>query len=92
MCNNGGTSGQIGASHFVHYCMHFDPSPIPLPFSDQEEHFTFVLTDLDSKYKFGFCRYPPKGETCMCFLRLVLCAYMCVCSVCGVCVVCVVYV
>lgn len=37
--------------------------------SDREEHFTFVLTDLDSKYKFGFCRYPPKGETCMCFLR-----------------------
>lgn len=36
--------------------------------SDTEEHFTFVLTDLQGKYRFGFCRYPPKGETCMCFL------------------------
>ena len=47
--------------HLVDIYCHF--------FSDKEEHFTFVLTDLDSKYKFGFCRYPPKGETCMCFLR-----------------------
>lgn len=34
-----------------------------------EEHFTFVLTDLDGIFRFGFCRYPAKGDTCSCFLR-----------------------
>ena len=43
----------------------------PSPHSDTEEHFAFVLTDLEGKYRFGFCRSPPKGETCMCFLRSV---------------------
>ncbi|KAL5483968.1 hypothetical protein EMCRGX_G020389 [Ephydatia muelleri] len=37
--------------------------------NEQEEHFTFVLTDLDGKYRFGFCRYPPGGgDVAMCFL------------------------
>ena len=51
--------------------------------SAREEHFTFVLTDLDSKYMFGFCRYPPRGETCMCFVRLVYIMYnTCTCPEC----------
>ena len=33
-----------------------------------EEHFTFVLTNLLGKLRFGFCRYPAKGDVCMCFL------------------------
>ena len=37
--------------------------------SESEEHFTFVLTDLDSKYRFGFCLYRPKGDICMCIIR-----------------------
>jgi hypothetical protein len=31
------------------------------------QHFTFVLTDLESKYRFGHCVYPPGGEQCHCF-------------------------
>ena len=53
--------------------------------SENEEHFTFVLTDLDSKYRFGFCLYRPKGDICMCIIRLITartctvhsCTYMC---------------
>jgi len=37
--------------------------------SEELHHFTFVLTDLDSKYRFGFCRYPPKLDSCTCFVR-----------------------
>ena len=39
--------------------------------TDAEEHFAFVLTDLDGKFRFGLCRYPAKGDTCMCFLRYI---------------------
>ncbi|VDO94785.1 unnamed protein product [Soboliphyme baturini] len=31
--------------------------------------FTFVLTDLDSRYTFGFCRHAPRSHTCLCILR-----------------------
>lgn len=34
-----------------------------------EEHFTFTLTNLEGQFRFGFCRYPPKGDVCMCILR-----------------------
>ena len=40
-------------------------------YSENEEHFTFVLTDLDSNYRFGFCFYRPKADTCMCFIRYI---------------------
>lgn len=30
------------------------------------DHFTFVLTDLESKYKFGYCRYATGAQTCLC--------------------------
>ncbi|KAK6627238.1 hypothetical protein RUM44_009715 [Polyplax serrata] len=32
------------------------------------QHFSFVLTDLDSKWTFGFCRHDPKTETALVFL------------------------
>ncbi|CAI5455423.1 unnamed protein product [Caenorhabditis angaria] len=30
--------------------------------------FSFVLTDSASKYSFGFCRYTPRNDTCICLL------------------------
>lgn len=32
-------------------------------FSDVIQHYSFVLTDLESKWTFGFCRHDPKSET-----------------------------
>ncbi|XP_061184191.1 DENN domain-containing protein 1B-like isoform X2 [Saccostrea echinata] len=32
------------------------------------DHFTFVLTDLESKYKFGYCRYATGAQTCLCIV------------------------
>lgn len=33
------------------------------------DHFTFTLTDLDSKFKFGFCRHATGAQTCFCIVR-----------------------
>ena len=41
--------------------------PLPSPCSPISQHFTFVLTDLESKYRFGHCVYPPGGGRCYCF-------------------------
>lgn len=30
--------------------------------------FSFVLTNVDGIYTFGYCRYAPKSNTCLCFL------------------------
>jgi len=32
------------------------------------EHFSFVLTDVEAKWTFGYCRYAPNGETALVFL------------------------
>ncbi|XP_075792808.1 DENN domain-containing protein 1B isoform X2 [Pelodiscus sinensis] len=32
------------------------------------QHFTFVLTDIESKQKFGFCRLTSGGKICLCIL------------------------
>ncbi|XP_075885547.1 DENN domain-containing protein 1A isoform X5 [Nelusetta ayraudi] len=32
------------------------------------QNFTFVLTDVDSKHRFGFCRLSPSGHTCYCIV------------------------
>ncbi|XP_053101120.1 DENN domain-containing protein 1B isoform X3 [Hemicordylus capensis] len=32
------------------------------------QHFTFVLTDIQSKQRFGFCRLTPGGKVCLCIL------------------------
>ncbi|XP_078685421.1 DENN domain-containing protein 1B-like isoform X11 [Branchiostoma floridae x Branchiostoma belcheri] len=32
------------------------------------QHFTFVLTDIDSKQRFGFCRHSPGTRSCLCIL------------------------
>lgn len=33
------------------------------------QNFTFVLTDIDSKQRFGFCRLSSGAKTCFCILR-----------------------
>ncbi|EFO89955.1 CRE-RME-4 protein [Caenorhabditis remanei] len=35
---------------------------------DAVQLFSFVLTDSNSKFSFGFCRYTPRTDTCICFL------------------------
>lgn len=35
------------------------------------QHFTFVLTDIESKQRFGFCRLSSGGKVCLCILRWV---------------------
>jgi hypothetical protein len=37
------------------------------------DHFTFVLTDLESKYKYGYCRHAQGVQTCLCIIRYVSC-------------------
>ncbi|XP_052219677.1 DENN domain-containing protein 1A-like isoform X3 [Dreissena polymorpha] len=32
------------------------------------DHFTFTLTDLDSKFRFGFCRHATGAQTCLCIV------------------------
>ncbi|XP_052789028.1 DENN domain-containing protein 1B-like isoform X11 [Mya arenaria] len=32
------------------------------------DHFSFVLTDLDSKFKFGYCRHATGAQTCLCIV------------------------
>ncbi|XP_057675461.1 DENN domain-containing protein 1A-like [Corythoichthys intestinalis] len=33
-----------------------------------DQHFTFVLTDINSKHKFGFCRLSSSSHTCYCIV------------------------
>ncbi|CAB3399499.1 unnamed protein product [Caenorhabditis bovis] len=44
------------------------PCPMKQNGSDAVQMFSFVLTDSNSKYSFGFCRYTPRNDTCICFL------------------------
>ncbi|XP_013420108.1 DENN domain-containing protein 1A isoform X2 [Lingula anatina] len=32
------------------------------------DHFTFVFTDIESKYRFGFCRHAAGSQTCLCII------------------------
>nr|XP_060499181.1 DENN domain-containing protein 1B [Panthera onca] len=36
------------------------------------QHFTFVLTDIESKQRFGFCRLTSGGKICLCILSKIL--------------------
>uniref|UniRef100_A0AAX7UNX0 UDENN domain-containing protein n=1 Tax=Astatotilapia calliptera TaxID=8154 RepID=A0AAX7UNX0_ASTCA len=36
------------------------------------QNFTFVLTDIESKQRFGFCRLSSGAHTCYCILRYIL--------------------
>jgi len=41
--------------------------PCPTPIT-QVQHFSFVLTNLEAQWTFGFCRYSPYSETALCIL------------------------
>uniref|UniRef100_A0A8C0XEK3 uDENN domain-containing protein n=1 Tax=Castor canadensis TaxID=51338 RepID=A0A8C0XEK3_CASCN len=41
-----------------------------LTVSQVGQNFTFVLTDIDSKQRFGFCRLSSGAKSCFCILRL----------------------
>uniref|UniRef100_A0A8D2HRR4 DENN domain containing 1A n=1 Tax=Urocitellus parryii TaxID=9999 RepID=A0A8D2HRR4_UROPR len=43
-----------------------------LTVSQVGQNFTFVLTDIDSKQRFGFCRLSSGAKSCFCILRLPL--------------------
>ncbi|XP_032904519.1 DENN domain-containing protein 1A isoform X3 [Amblyraja radiata] len=43
-------------------------SATSLTVSQVGQNFTFVLTDIDSKQRFGFCRLSSGAKTCSCFL------------------------
>ena len=53
--------------------VHFKPVPLCRAQVDQ---FAFVLTDLESMYRFGYCRHGTGAQTCLCIIRCV-CARMC---------------
>ena len=40
-------------------------------FSQGVQYSTFVLTDIDSKFRYGFCRYLPRASHCLCILRYI---------------------
>ncbi|XP_077478557.1 DENN domain-containing protein 1A isoform X2 [Stigmatopora argus] len=39
-----------------------------VPVNQTDQNFTFVLTDANSKHKFGFCRLSSSSRTCFCIL------------------------
>ena len=49
-------------------------------YSPAVDHFTFVLTDIESKFRFGFCRLAARSQTCLCILRYVV-SHTCLCIV-----------
>ncbi|XP_048352641.1 DENN domain-containing protein 1B isoform X2 [Sphaerodactylus townsendi] len=46
------------------FCFPFDVARV----TQVGQHFTFVLTDIESKQRFGFCRLTPGGKVCLCIL------------------------
>ncbi|XP_062991139.1 DENN domain-containing protein 1B isoform X1 [Elgaria multicarinata webbii] len=46
------------------FCFPFDIARV----TQVGQHFTFVLTDIESKQRFGFCRLTSGGKVCLCIL------------------------
>ncbi|XP_042319174.1 DENN domain-containing protein 1B isoform X3 [Sceloporus undulatus] len=46
------------------FCFPFDIARV----TQVGQHFTFVLTDIESKQRFGFCRLTQGGKVCLCIL------------------------
>ncbi|XP_070795411.1 DENN domain-containing protein 1B [Pituophis catenifer annectens] len=46
------------------FCFPFDITRV----TQVGQHFTFVLTDIESKQRFGFCRLTSGGKVCLCIL------------------------
>ena len=49
------------------FCFPFDVERVSQ--NQVGQHFTFVLTDMESKQRFGFCRLTSGGRICLCILR-----------------------
>ncbi|KAM9007007.1 DENN domain-containing protein 1B isoform 4-T4 [Ara ararauna] len=48
------------------FCFPFDVERVSQ--NQVGQHFTFVLTDIESKQRFGFCRLTSGGKVCLCIL------------------------
>ncbi|XP_054067972.1 DENN domain-containing protein 1B isoform X3 [Rissa tridactyla] len=48
------------------FCFPFDIARVSQ--NQVGQHFTFVLTDIESKQRFGFCRLTSGGKVCLCIL------------------------
>ncbi|XP_030350061.1 DENN domain-containing protein 1B isoform X2 [Strigops habroptila] len=48
------------------FCFPFDVERVSQ--NQVGQHFTFVLTDIESKQRFGFCRLTSGGKACLCIL------------------------
>ncbi|XP_045154109.1 DENN domain-containing protein 1B [Echinops telfairi] len=48
------------------FCFPFDVERVSQ--NQVGQHFTFVLTDIESKQRFGFCRLTSGGQICLCIL------------------------
>ncbi|XP_043376092.1 DENN domain-containing protein 1B isoform X5 [Dermochelys coriacea] len=48
------------------FCFPFDVERVSQ--NQVGQHFTFVLTDIESKQKFGFCRLTSGGKVCLCIV------------------------
>ena len=42
--------------------------PCYTPGVSQIQHFSFVLTNLEAQWTYGFCRYSPNSDTALCIL------------------------
>uniref|UniRef100_UPI00358EF4A2 DENN domain-containing protein 1B-like n=1 Tax=Myxine glutinosa TaxID=7769 RepID=UPI00358EF4A2 len=57
---------QEGLENVLRFCFPFDVNRVSSGLVGQ--NFTFVLTDLDGKQRFGFCRLSSFSRCCLCFL------------------------
>uniref|UniRef100_A0A8C4N9F1 UDENN domain-containing protein n=1 Tax=Eptatretus burgeri TaxID=7764 RepID=A0A8C4N9F1_EPTBU len=55
-----------GLENVLRFCFPFDVNRVSSGLVGQ--NFTFVLTDLDGKQRFGFCRLSSLSRCCLCFL------------------------
>ncbi|GAB1285495.1 DENN domain-containing protein 1B [Apodemus speciosus] len=56
------------------FCFPFDVERVSQ--NQVGQHFTFVLTDVESKQRFGFCRLTSGGRICLCILRFSVSVYL----------------
>ncbi|RLW05724.1 hypothetical protein DV515_00005006 [Chloebia gouldiae] len=54
---------------YGNYCADYlTPNLLGVSQNQVGQHFTFVLTDIESKQRFGFCRLTSGGKVCLCIL------------------------
>uniref|UniRef100_UPI00358F6A18 DENN domain-containing protein 1B-like n=1 Tax=Myxine glutinosa TaxID=7769 RepID=UPI00358F6A18 len=65
-CHHYNFCSQEGLENVLRFCFPFDVNRVSSGLVGQ--NFTFVLTDLDGKQRFGFCRLSSFSRCCLCFL------------------------